>query len=112
MFIAIFVCFASKAVHIELVPDLSPNCFIIALRSFIARRGVPRRIYSDDATNFLGARNQLQDLLNAFEEQSSQLQSFAADTGMDWQFIAPALDYGQGQRNHKKERMARFEWPR
>lgn len=96
MYIAIFVCFASKAVHIELVPDLSTNCFIIALRSFIARRGVPRRIYSDNATNFLGARNQLQDLLKAFEEQRSQLQSFAAETGMDWQFIPPRATHFGG----------------
>jgi hypothetical protein len=36
-YIAIFVCFATKAVHIELVTSLTTEAFIAALRRFIAR---------------------------------------------------------------------------
>ncbi|XP_055528086.1 uncharacterized protein LOC129720624 [Wyeomyia smithii] len=47
-YIAVFVCFASKAVHLELVSDLSTDAFIAALRSFIAHHGMPSEIQSDN----------------------------------------------------------------
>ncbi|GFW27392.1 integrase catalytic domain-containing protein [Trichonephila clavipes] len=55
-YIALFVCLATKAVHIEAVGDLTTDSFIAALRRFSARRGAPRHIYSDNGTNFVGAR--------------------------------------------------------
>jgi hypothetical protein len=59
MYIAIFVCLAVKAVHIELVSDLTSEAFIAALRRFIVRRGFCLTIYSDNGTNFVGANNEL-----------------------------------------------------
>ncbi|KAL7724273.1 hypothetical protein ACLKA6_016853 [Drosophila palustris] len=56
---------------------------------FIARRGVPSRIYSDNATNFVGTNNLLRELQEAFERQRTSLQSFAAEKGMEWCFIPP-----------------------
>ena len=57
--IAVFVCFAVKAVHLELVTELSTRVFIAALRRFTARRGKPQVIYSDEGTNFVGAKNEM-----------------------------------------------------
>ena len=37
-YICVFVCFSVKAVHMELVSDLTTDSFIAALRRFIARR--------------------------------------------------------------------------
>ena len=47
---------ATKAVHIEVVSDLTTEAFIGALKRFTARRGKPSNIYSDNATNFVGAK--------------------------------------------------------
>lgn len=47
-YLCIFVCLCTKAVHLELVSDLSTNAFILCLRRFIARRGKPRTIYCDN----------------------------------------------------------------
>ncbi|KAL7724628.1 hypothetical protein ACLKA6_013862 [Drosophila palustris] len=68
----------------------------IAIPSFIARRGVPSRIYSDNATNFVGTNNLLRELQEAFERQRTSLQSFAAEKGMEWCFIPPRAPHFGG----------------
>jgi len=68
MYIAVFVCFASKAIHLELVTNLSTDSFLLAFKSFIARRGVPHRVHPENATNFVGARNELRSLQSVFED--------------------------------------------
>ena len=65
-YICIFVCFATKAIHIKLASDLSTECFLNALRRFCSRRGICSEIYSDNATNFVGANRKLQELKNLF----------------------------------------------
>ena len=58
-YIARFVCFVTKTVHIEVVTSSSTEAFPAALRRFIARRGKPKTIYSDNGNNFQGAANEL-----------------------------------------------------
>ncbi|XP_028171685.1 uncharacterized protein LOC114360986 isoform X7 [Ostrinia furnacalis] len=48
-----------KALHLELVSDLTKECFLGALDRFIARRGKPQTIYCDNGTTFVGAFNYL-----------------------------------------------------
>lgn len=69
-YVAIFVCMCTKAVHIELVSDLSTERFLQALRRFISRRGRCTDLFSDNGTNFVGARNQLQKLFLVNSMQS------------------------------------------
>ncbi|GFW17283.1 integrase catalytic domain-containing protein [Trichonephila clavipes] len=57
-YVALFVCLATIAVHIEAVGDLTTDSFIAALRRFSALRGASRHIY-DNGTNFVGARRKL-----------------------------------------------------
>lgn len=65
-YIRVFVCFNTQAVHIELVTDLTTEAFLNALKRFIGHRGVCSDIYSDNATNFVGANRKLQELKNLF----------------------------------------------
>lgn len=90
-YIALFICFATKAVHLELVKDLTTASFIASLKRFISTRGRPNVIWSDNATNFVGAKNELVELRALF--QSNQhihaIQGQCLDEGIDWQFIPP-----------------------
>ena len=61
-YLAIFVCLATKAIHIEVVSDQSTPTLIAALKRFCAIRGLPRNIYTDNGSNFIGARHCLHDL--------------------------------------------------
>lgn len=53
----VFVCMATKAVHIEIASDLTTNGFLGAFRRFTSRRGIPGHVYSDNGTNFIGANS-------------------------------------------------------
>lgn len=65
-YIAVFVCLYSKCMHIEIVYDLSSDCFLAAFKRFTNRRGRCKRLYSDNGTNFKGAdKIQQSDILNA-----------------------------------------------
>lgn len=53
--VALFTCLGTRAVHLEVAYSLSSESCKMAIRRFIARRGAPQEIYSDQGTNFQGA---------------------------------------------------------
>ena len=57
--IALFVCGTTRAVHLETVDSLSTESFLLAYRRFVARRGIPIRIRSDNATTFKSASEKI-----------------------------------------------------
>lgn len=98
VYVAIFVCLAVKAVHIELVSDLTSDAFLAALRRFIARRGFCSNIYSDNGTNFVGANNDLRELreLLKSDDHREKVQSFLAEKQIEWHFIPPQAPHFGG----------------
>ena len=72
-YVALFVCFITKAIHLELVSNLMKEGCILALKRFLARRGTPTKFISDNGSNFIGARKdliKLQEILSSKEENS------------------------------------------
>ena len=53
----LFTCLSCRAIHLEMLEDLTTDAFLNALRCFIAIRGPVRQIRSDQGTNFLGGKN-------------------------------------------------------
>lgn len=88
-YLALFVCFSIKAVHLELVSDLSSNNFLLALKRFINRRGKPERIYSDNGTNFVGAHSELEELAKFLKNDKNKtiITDFCANDTIEWRFI-------------------------
>ena len=76
----------TRAVHIEVVTSLTTEAFLAALRRFIAHRGKPRTIYSDNGTNFQGASNELHEIYNMLHSSSqmARVQDFLTSEGCDW----------------------------
>lgn len=97
-YVAVFCCFATKAVHFELVSDLSTDAFIGALKRFISRRGRCQNIYSDNATNFVGASNKLSELSNSiFSENGKEcIVSTCSPKGIQFHFIPPRAPHFGG----------------
>lgn len=76
-YIALFVCLATKAIHLELVNDLTTLAFIAAFKIFTARRGQCSKLFSDNGTNFRGAdaelRRMTREAVSFHMEVSAQL---------------------------------------
>lgn len=83
-YICIFVCLAVKAVHLELVTDLTKEAYLAALYRFVARRGKPQTIHSDNGTNFVGACNLLYSFL---KDASDDLTNDIAKQGIEFKYI-------------------------
>lgn len=97
-YICLFVCLVTKAIHIELVSELSTDAFLDAFKRFIARRGAISCLYSDNATNFIGAKRhlgELYDFLNSRELQDT-FQSELSTHRISWKMIPPRAPHFGG----------------
>ena len=88
-FLAVFVCFSTKAVHLEVVTALTTEAFLAALKWFASRRGLPKDIYTDNGSNFRGAANDLKQLYQLLktDEWQETLRAFFLENHISWHFI-------------------------
>ncbi|XP_054713434.1 uncharacterized protein LOC129222896 [Uloborus diversus] len=90
VWVCLFTCAAYRAVHFELVSDISTDTFLLALRRFVARRGRCTVIYCDNGTNFVGAYNLFKTLgLNRIIEDGSV-------NRIQWKFNPPTASWWGG----------------
>lgn len=84
MYLAPFTCAVTRAVHLELVSDQTIENFLLALKRFIARRGLYKIIYSDNDKTFKRA-DQERELWKSLK--GLELTEFFTDRGITWKFI-------------------------
>lgn len=96
-YIALFICLATKAIHLETVSDLKATGFIAALKRLISRRGAPSHMYSDNGTNFCAGNKfiQAQDRLET-KRINNEVMGFATKRNMEWHFNPPASPHFGG----------------
>ncbi|XP_075157510.1 uncharacterized protein LOC142230767 [Haematobia irritans] len=86
-YVSVFVCFATRAIHLEAVSDLSTATFLAAFARFVSRRGCPRHVYSDNGTNFVGASRALRSEFRSFiRSVSSEIVQSYVNNEVDWHF--------------------------
>ena len=86
MWVCLFTCLVTRALHLEIVLDMSTEEFLLGLRRFVTLRGTPNEIYSDNALQFKTAAATL-DLVWKNVINSVDVQSCASRTGIKWIFI-------------------------
>nr|XP_047141395.1 uncharacterized protein LOC124816304 [Hydra vulgaris] len=80
--VVLFTCATTRAVHLDLVPDLSAKSFVLCLKRFIGRRGIPNLIISDNAT--------------CFKNEEVKLSEELLLLGIDWKYIIEAAPWWGG----------------
>ena len=90
----IFTCLTSRATHIEITPGLDTSSYINSLRRFIARRGSPKTVRSDNGTNLTSADKELRDSINSWNK--CYLQEFGLQHKIDWIFNPPYASHFGG----------------
>ncbi|XP_055633096.1 uncharacterized protein LOC129773507 [Toxorhynchites rutilus septentrionalis] len=91
--VALFTCLTIRAIHMEIVHSLSTESCIMAVQRFVARRGLPREFWTDNATCFQGTSNELK----AHREASNKaLSEKFTTTSTTWKFIPPAAPHMGG----------------
>lgn len=82
---------STKAIHIELVGDMTAATFIAALYRFSSRRGLPFDIYSDNGTYFVRASSDIdtdmQKVINNYPQEAAKC---LTNQSIRWHFIPPA----------------------
>ncbi|XP_043865734.1 uncharacterized protein LOC122757501 [Drosophila mojavensis] len=98
-YICLFVCMVTSALHLELATDLSTDTFLAALRRFMARRGKPAEMYSDNGRNFVGAKRTLNEMsqLHTSREHNEVVARKLAEQSIKWNFIPPYTPHWGGK---------------
>ncbi|UYV78480.1 hypothetical protein LAZ67_16001679, partial [Cordylochernes scorpioides] len=89
-YVALFICFSTRAIHLELISSLTTDALISTIRRFIARRGKPATIHSDNATNFVGAHK----IIGKLCHNASKV--LTNSEGIQWKFIPPSAPHFGG----------------
>ena len=90
----IFTCLTTRAVHIEVAQSLDTESSLAAVTRFIARRGYPNTIISDNGTNFVGAANELKAFMNEWDK--AKIESDLAQKKIVWEFNPPGAPHFGG----------------
>ena len=90
----LFTCPAIRAVHVEVAQSMDTECFINALRHLIARRGLPRKIRSDNGGNFVKGERELREALQSWNQ--AQIHEFLLQRKIKWIFNPPAASHHVG----------------
>nr|XP_055064967.1 uncharacterized protein LOC129447318 [Misgurnus anguillicaudatus] len=89
----IYKCLTTRAVHLDILHSMDVDSFLMSLRRFVARRGNPAELYSDQGTNFRAGEKELYE---SFNSMSSDLQRILAAQKIDFRFNPPAAPHFGG----------------
>ena len=90
-YICLFMCAATRAIHLEVVMDLTERNFPQAFRRFASRKLLPRLVVSDNASTFVAGAEELRHLF-----QSLSLKEEFTRRGVEWQFIPKRAPWFEG----------------
>ena len=90
----LFVCLTVRAVHLEVAENLTSDSAIQAIRRFIARRGTPQVMYSDNASTLRGAATELKRAMEKLDEE--ELSTALSSRRIRWKHVPPLSPHMAG----------------
>lgn len=84
--VCLFVCLVTRAIHLEVVRDLSDNEFLLAFCRFTSRRGIPKFVLSDNGTNFRFVQP-LVGLRKPIHISDIKIRKYLSSNLIEWSFI-------------------------
>ena len=91
-YLALYGCSLTRAVHLDLLSSLQISDFLASLKRFIARRGRPEIIYSDNGSTFKAAAKWLQKV-----HKDEKCHAFLAENSIKWKFNLSRAPWWGGQ---------------
>ena len=91
VYICLFTCASSRAIHLELTRELSATVFLLAFRRFTSRRGLPRIIMSDNAKTFKHCSREIMKISRAKE-----VNCYMTNHQVEWKFIVEKAPWWGG----------------
>ena len=94
----VFTCLTMRAVHLEVAHSLDAESFLCAFSRFTARRGLPKNIYSDNGTNFVGACGALKEEFKKIQSDEAQRKIYdrLRVKEVKWHFNPPLASHAGG----------------
>lgn len=93
-YVCVFTCFTTRAIHMEVLNSLESDAFINGMARFIARRGAPRKMWSDNGTNIVGAQAEMSRSLRQLDRHKVTLAARRRD--IEWSFNPPLASHQGG----------------
>ena len=90
----VFICMTTRAIHLEVLPDLTTDSFINAMRRLFARRGPSTHLYTDNGTNFTGAERVLKEEIKLWNE--NKIHEYLQQQQIEWKFNTPKASHAGG----------------
>uniref|UniRef100_A0A5S6QKN7 Integrase catalytic domain-containing protein n=1 Tax=Trichuris muris TaxID=70415 RepID=A0A5S6QKN7_TRIMR len=94
VYICLFTCMTIRAIHLELVTDMSTGQFLLAFRRFVAHRGNPATLQSDNSKTFKAADRELRQLFN--RQSINEIRRELCSKGVTWKFITERAPWTGG----------------
>ena len=82
VYICLFTCTSTRAVHLELTADLTSTAFLLAFRRFTSRRGLPAVVITDNAKTFKSASSDVKKIV-----RSQEVQQYMVNHQAQWSLI-------------------------
>ena len=88
-------CASTRAVHLEFVPDMTEESFLLGFRRFTCKKSFPHVMMSDNASSFISASQEIKQLC-----ESQKIKETLSTHDVEWRFI-PNRDlwFGDGGRD-------------
>ena len=95
----LFTCFTTRAVRLEIAHSLDTDSFINAFEQFMARRGEPREIWSNNGTNVVGEEAEMKPSIQQWNQ--TQIHQHLLRHHIAWHFNPPGASHMGGLCEHQ-----------